>query len=337
MTALIWAAAASVIAEKSARGIAERFQAGSIESLLASLFLLFLAVAGLGCAGSLSRPEEPFQQPDPPAARNGSTSAAEFGTGAAIGWGLALIAVLPMLLSGNLHGRILWQPGSFVAILIALGTLAAVSLAEEVFFRGYIYRRLSDATGPAWAAVLMSILFGALLVAGHRPPNLLTAFLDCTLFGILLAVAYLRTHALWLGWGLHFAYRAVTAVLLGLPIAGHVEYGSIADVLTSGPRWLTGGAFGPDAALLTSFVLLGASPCCTARPRLRVGVHPHADHRGGIRSGHRSARGTHRNGAAGRCAAATGADPAPHLAEPFRLGIAPSRPSRPAGAVVKAT
>jgi membrane protease YdiL (CAAX protease family) len=254
VTALLWAGAALVIAQKAARGLAERFQAGLVESFLASLFLLFLAVAGLRTLDWIATRGRYTAEVLPLPAR--PTARAEFGTGAAIGWALALAAVLPLLLSGNLHGRILWQPGSPVAILLALGTLLAASLAEEVVFRGYLYRRLGDATGPAWSALILSILFGVALVASHRPPNLLTALVDCTLFGLILTIAYQRTHALWLGWGLHFAYRAVTAVLLGLPIAGHVEYGSIADVLSSGPRWLTGGAFGLDAAIPTAFFLL---------------------------------------------------------------------------------
>ena len=253
-TALVWAVAATAIAQKSARGIAERFQAGSVEALLASVFLLFLAVAGLRALDWIATRGRYTSQVLPLPKR--ATASAEFGIGAAIGWGLALAAALPLLLTGNLKGRILWQPGSLIAIVLALCTLLMVSLAEEVFFRGYIYRRLSDATGPSWAAALMSILFGLTLVAAHPPPNLLMAFIDCALFGLILTIAYQRTHALWLGWGLHFAYRAAMAVLLGLPIAGHVEYGSIADVLTTGPRWLSGGPFGLDSAVLTSLFLL---------------------------------------------------------------------------------
>jgi len=105
--------------------------------------------------------------------------------------------------------------------------------------------------------VLISVLFAALVVQANPPRNTLMAMVDCTLFALLLAMAWLRTHALWLGWGLLFAYRAVTAIVLGLPIAGRSEFGSPTDMYASGPRWLTGGAFGLDAALLTGVVMLG--------------------------------------------------------------------------------
>jgi hypothetical protein len=74
---------------------------------------------------------------------------------------------------------------------------------------------------------------------------------------LLLAMAWLRTHALWVGWGLHFAYRVVMAVVLGLPIAGRAEFGSPTEMYATGPRWLSGGAFGLDGAALTGLLMLG--------------------------------------------------------------------------------
>ena len=258
VTALLWAGAAGAIAQSAARGISTRFQIGAFESLLVAVFLLFLAVVGLRMLDFIATHGRFVSEVAPLPRR--STAPKEFGVGAALGWALALAAVLPLLLSGNLHGRIFWRSGSLVAILLALAALLIVSLAEEILFRGYIFRRLSAAIGPSWAAILISILFAAWLVSAHTPPNLLIALLDGTLFGLLLALAWLRTHALWLGWGLHFAYRAATAVLLGLPIAGHSEFGSFVDTFRTGPRWLTGGAFGLDAALLTIVFFLIAIP-----------------------------------------------------------------------------
>jgi uncharacterized protein len=249
----MWAGAASVVADKAARGIAERFQAGVFEALMQGLFLLFLAVVGLRTLDWIATHGRYTGEIVRLPRRRGW--ATEWGVGAAVGWGLCLAAVLPLLLSGHLHGHLMWQRSSALAIVLALGTLLCVTLAEEIFFRGYAYRRLSDAIGESWAAVLMSIVFAGSMMVVNRPLNWTMALIDGTLFGLLLTMAYLRTHALWVGWGLHFAYRAVAAVLLGLPIAGHGEFGSIIDVFASGPRWLTGGAFGLDAALFTAVVM----------------------------------------------------------------------------------
>lgn len=254
LVAMAWAGAANAVASKSARGLSQRLQLGSLESLLAGLFLLFLAVVGfqmldwIATRGRFGGDVLPLPKR--------VTSGAEWGVGTALGWGLGLAAVLPPLVSGNLHARLTWQAGGVLAVAVSLATLLVVSLAEEVIFRGYPFRRLIDAVGPFGAAVLSSLIFGLVLVLADPPSSMGMALIDETLFGLVLAMAWLRTHALWTGWGVHFAYRAVTGVIFGLPVAGHGIFGSVADMFATGPRWLSGGAYGPDAALLTAVVML---------------------------------------------------------------------------------
>jgi uncharacterized protein len=257
LVAMAWAAAANAIASRSALGIAGRFPGfAPAQTLLECLFLLFLAVVGFRLLDWIATRGLYTAQTLALPARPGFLT--EWSTGAAIGWGLCVAAVLPVLVTGNLHARLNWQGTNWPAVGLGVAALLAISLAEEVIFRGYAFQRLGAAIGPAWAAVAISILFGVVLVEANPPHNTLVALVDCTLFGLLLAMAWMRTHALWLGWGLHFAYRAVAAVVLGLPIAGHGEFGSPTEMYASGPRWLSGGAFGLDAALLTSVVILGA-------------------------------------------------------------------------------
>ena len=255
LTAMAWAGAANMIAERAAAGIAVRFHLGMIEALLESAFLLFLAVIGFRSLDWIATRGQFLGEALPLPRRKGYLR--EWAVGAATGWGLCLAAVIPVLLTGNLHARFLWNSNSFSGELVGLASILVGVLSVEVIFHGYPFRRLIAAVGPGFATILISLLFGALIVQANPPRNGLIALVDCTLFGVLLAMAWLRTHALWLGWGLHFGYRAVMAIALGLPIAGHGEYGSPMDMYVSGPRWLTGGAFGLDAAFLTSFVLLG--------------------------------------------------------------------------------
>ena len=256
-TAMAWAAVARTIAGQAARGITVRLQVGQIRLLLEGVFLLFLVVVGFRMMDWVATRGRHDAEVLPLPRRAGWGT--EWGVGAAVGWGLCLATVLPVLLTGNLHGR--WQmvAGSVGAVVLGLATLLVAALVEEVIFRGYGFRRLMAVVGPSWAAVLMSVAFGVFLVEANSPSHFLVAVLDGTLFGMVLAMAWLRTHALWLGWGLHFAYRAVAAVALGLPVAGRGEPGALSDTFASGPRWLSGGAFGLDAALLTAVAMLGAT------------------------------------------------------------------------------
>ena len=257
LTALVWAAAAAAIAGRAAQGITLRLNLLALEPLLECVFLLFLAVLGFRTLDWIAtRGTYSAQALGLP---RRATRGAEWATGAAAGWALALATVLPLLLTLNLHSRLTLRPASLAAAGLAMLTLLFAALAEEVIFRGYAFQRLIRAVGPSTAAVLTSVAFALFLALGTTGHHTLLAFVGSLLLGLLLATAWLRTHALWLGWGLHFAYRAVTAVALGLPVAGRTDFGaggSLADSYASGPRWLTGGGFGLDAALLTGPILL---------------------------------------------------------------------------------
>ena len=255
LTALALAGAASVTAGRAAQGISVRFQLGALQPLMAALFLLFLVVVLFRGLDWMAVRGWQQSRVLPLPRRKGWVG--EWGTGAALGWGLCLASVLPVLVSLNLHAEFLSGAFSLWPVLLALGTLLVASLAEEAIFRGYPFACLAAAVGPSWASVLLSAGFAIALISSNPPRHVMFALVDGLVFGLVLSMAYLRTHALWLGWGLHFAYRAVAAVLLGLPIAGRGDFGALLDTYISGPRWLSGGAFGLDAAFLTAFVTLG--------------------------------------------------------------------------------
>lgn len=258
VAALIWAAAARLVSTRSAAGIATRFHIELQQNLLESAFLLFLVVVGfqtlewLATRGTSANFIKQSALPLPWR----KTAAAEWFTGSAIGWGMSLAAVLPVFLMGHFHAQLNHGSGVFLGVLTTGATLLVATLAEEAIFRGYPFQVLRKSVGPAWASIVLSGIFALVLMAGNAPTNLGGALLNLFLFGLVLSIAYLRTHALWVGWGIHFAFRAVMVILLGLPVAGRSDFASFTDGSLRGPRWLTGGSFGLDAALPTLIVLL---------------------------------------------------------------------------------
>ncbi len=258
LTALAWVGAASSIAARAAQGLATRFNLPAFDALLEAVFLLFLTVVGFRLLDLIATRGR--QSADILPLPRRATRTAEWASGAAIGWALALAGVLPLLVSVHVHTRFTWPAGTGFGMLVALGTLLVAALAEEVIFRGYPFQRLAAALGQGTAALVLSIAFAITIVSFAPPEHIALAVLDGTCLGLVLALCYMRTHALWLGWGLHFAYRAAMAVLLGLPIAGRASFQSAAQTYTAGPTWLSGGSFGLDGALLTAVFLLGSIP-----------------------------------------------------------------------------
>ena len=142
--------------------------------------------------------------------------------------------------------------------LLSLSVLAVAAMAEEATFRGYPFQRLVEGTGPVAAVALTSTLFG-LIHAGN--PNVSRfAVGNTVLFGILLAVAYLRSGALWLPWGIHFGWNAMLGVGFGLPVSGVTLFAAVLRLRPAGPAWITGGAYGIEGGGLATIVIALAIP-----------------------------------------------------------------------------
>jgi membrane protease YdiL (CAAX protease family) len=252
ITSVVWFFASDTVAAHAARGLSERFGLDVARRLLTSIFLVFLLAVGFSILQAIARKTSTLREvlglPKRPTAKR------EWQLGAALGWGLITLAILPMAVAGTLNVQFWTQPRAFGLLLVNLATLAVAALAEEVAFRGYPFRRLIEAVGPVAATITMSLLFGLAHVL--NPGATWDSTLVTVLAGILLSVAWLRTRGLWLGWGLHFAWNASIAILFGLPVSGINDFASVVQTRTFGKLWLTGGDYGPEGAAFTVIVLL---------------------------------------------------------------------------------
>jgi len=162
--------------------------------------------------------------------------------------------VVPIAFAGGLRLTFWTGTHQFALLLLDLIVLAIAALLEEVAFRGYAFQRLIEAIGPTLATLMIAVLFG---LRHLENPDATPASTLMTVFaGWLLAIAYLRTRALWLSWGLHFAWNAAMGVLFGLPISGIRTFSPVIEANTRGPSWVTGGAYGPEGSLVAAVVLL---------------------------------------------------------------------------------
>jgi uncharacterized protein len=220
--------------------------------LVERLILLFLLVLGFAAMGRA------FNRQRTPIADMGLIFRpgwrSEFGLGAALGWGMLIASILPLVLHRGLVVTFWTTPRQFGILILDLLMLAVAALAEEVAFRGYPFQRLITACGPFLATILSSVVFAA---AHMFNPNSSRASFLITAFGSwLLSLAYLRTRALWLAWGWHFAWNASMTLLFGLPVSGITQFSPVIQSNTVGPLWMTGGEYGPEASAVTAIVLL---------------------------------------------------------------------------------
>lgn len=241
-----------VLAQRVALHAANGLSSGDWFLFIDSLVLLFLLVVGYAAMGyAAQRQREPLKAMGL-VRREGWLR--EFGLGAALGWGGVVACVLPMSLIGGLVITFWTNGHQFLLLFVNLLTLAVAALAEEVAFRGYPFQRLIDAVGPTLATLGMSVLFAVMHLFNANATAAST--LVTVLAGWLLSIAYLRTRALWLPWGFHFAWNASMAVLFGLPVSGMTTFSPVISANAGGPAWLTGGGYGPEGSALAVIVLL---------------------------------------------------------------------------------
>jgi membrane protease YdiL (CAAX protease family) len=153
-----------------------------------------------------------------------------------------------------------WQTvGMGQSIIGLLGGLAAfvmVGISEEIFSRGYHLQNLIEGLNLHWALFLSSSIFA--LMHLYNPSTSLRSTLGLLAAGYFLAYGWVRTRGLWLPIGLHIGWNFFEGNVFGFNVSGLDTYRLLLHT-PSGPEYITGGTFGPEAGLIAlPAMLLGA-------------------------------------------------------------------------------
>jgi hypothetical protein len=110
---------------------------------------------------------------------------------------------------------------------------------------------------PTLAAT--SIFFALLhipnLIELGTPAVSTMALINLALAGVLLAIAYLRTRALWLPIGIHFAWNFLQAFVFSMPVSGLSLPPKLLQIEVTDWELMTGGTFGLEGSFITTIVL----------------------------------------------------------------------------------
>jgi uncharacterized protein len=172
-------------------------------------------------------------------------------------WGFCAISILLLLMHGMhvfdfgsvvLHGSRVWKFAVFWA-----GYFVIVGLFEEMLFRGYFQRALTERAGFWSTAALGSIMFGGihLFNGGESAAGAVGA----GLIGLFFCFTLLRTGTLWFAVGFHAAWDWGETFFYAVPNSGTTETGHLLSPRLHGNVWLTGGTVGPEASVLLMLVI----------------------------------------------------------------------------------
>ncbi len=142
-----------------------------------------------------------------------------------------------------------WQEVFTVALVFIL-----VGWTEELLSRGYHLQNLVEGLNLPLGVTLSSLIFA--LLHQSNPSFTLGAFLGLFFAALFFCFAYYWVGNLWLPIGLHIGWNFFEGVVFGFQVSGLENLPKLIRHNVSGPPWITGGAFGPEAGLILGAGLL---------------------------------------------------------------------------------
>ena len=106
-----------------------------------------------------------------------------------------------------------------------------------------------------FALIFSSAIFGIMHL--FNPDVNYIAVINIILVGIFYGIYVIKTNDLWSVCGMHAAWNFAQGNVFGFEVSGiNVAVSSIFDFNLVGSETISGGAFGPEAGLIATFVLL---------------------------------------------------------------------------------
>ncbi len=146
--------------------------------------------------------------------------------------------------------------------LLWAASAVLIGIAEEYWLRGYFLQSLARGIGFWPAAVVSTLLFGALHLFKNGE-NAVDIF-NIMALGLFLCLTLQRTGNLWLAVGFHAAFDFMQFFAIGTQNGGASPVGTLFRATFPGPAWVNGGMLGTEAsyfmfpviAALYAYVLL---------------------------------------------------------------------------------
>ncbi len=193
---------------------------------------------------------------------SGPGALAEWSRGAGLGVLLGMLTLAPLWGLGvyRIEGL-----GDGFRLLEQIPEMLLVSVIEELWIRGVVFRIAEQAWGSRRALLFSTVIF----VAAHLPGEIgLMGVLVTAAASLTFTAAYQLGRRLWLPMGMHFAWNYLFSVVFSVPVSGHEAKGWLHGSM-SGPEWLSGGAYGVEASAMALLVWVVAGALLLRLAHLR--------------------------------------------------------------------
>ena len=144
---------------------------------------------------------------------------------------------------------------AFVTLSLELLAFAFISLAIILWAR-FVEKSPWLGLGIRKIGILVSSLFFTFLHLGNDAISLIP-LLDLPLFAILASLVMLKTGNIWVISDIHAAWNCFQGNVFAFPVSGTQAGQAFIAVETSGPDWLSGGAFGVEGSVISLLIQAG--------------------------------------------------------------------------------
>jgi len=165
--------------------------------------------------------------------------------GVLLGVGLVATYYAILMVLGNAELQATRQSAGELMVNLRYAAMqsAGTAVAEEILFRGILFRILQQGFGTTVSLAFSAILFA--LAHALNPDTTILGIVGIVGGGLMMATAYAATQRLWLPIGVHFGWNFALGGLFANPKS---ELGTkpLMDFHFEGRDYLTGGAFRSD-------------------------------------------------------------------------------------------
>ena len=189
--------------------------------------------------------------------------------GILVGFIIMVLVVSTIVAMGD--ATVTWKGFSVEKQFNVFMMFLAVAVGEEMIFRGVIFRWI-DERWNTWVALLISaILFGWMHISNDNA-TWWSSLAIAVEAGLLLGAAYKWSGSLWVPIGIHWAWNYTQGNIFGLAVSGSDAGETMLTTIVNGPDIITGGAFGPEASIIsvilgTFFTIVFLANCYRRTPR----------------------------------------------------------------------
>ena len=141
------------------------------------------------------------------------------------------------------------------SILVILFGWIIQGATEEIVTRGWLLNVLSTKYNIGVGLLISSTLFGLMHLTN---PNVnYIAVINIILVGLFYGLYVIKTNDLWAVCGMHSAWNFAQGNIFGFEVSGlDVSVGTLIDLNLVENDFITGGVFGPEAGIISTFILL---------------------------------------------------------------------------------